>query len=586
MSTSFYLSNFKGFKEVNPVELKPFTVICGTNNSGKSSLIQSLLLMKQSNIENIKAPLSVYIQEPLVFNGLYAHLGNYQDVVHNHSNETEVKFSWKVRNENYKNINSEIVIGFKNKNVDLLESKEKLFVNNFLFYDFNLNFSLEITRTKGENYRLTLNNIRLEDFLMKWIFSNLRYYQYTTYTTRVAELVKKFNETKYFAEKVIEKIYFDEVQVKLEGIFPSHLLIKNFAKQSLRELKEILSSMIGVRRVPKYLLQFIEMTISDLDSYIKKTSLKRNESRITTTDPSHDGSIFPVTKNEYPYFSKNKEFFLLEPYAEPYAAYRITVVFLRKFWSGFRYIGPIREAPKRFYLFDDLRRIDIGVNGEYTPLVLAVEQDIIIPKYYRCIYQGKQIIDYELREKDKLLESVNWWLSECMKLPQIDSVAGFRGVINQVKLNSSGVPVDLPDVGFGVSQVLPILVECLRTAEGETIILEQPEIHLHPSLQSKLADFFLCMAKSGKNLVIETHSEHLINRVCLRIAQETSNEIRCLINILFVSFDEQDKTSVSKPIKINEYGEIENWPVGFFDENDSREILAATLKKRMSTTNG
>ena len=105
-----------------------------------------------------------------------------------------------------------------------------------------------------------------------------------------------------------------------------------------------------------------------------------------------------------------------------------------------------------------------------------------------------------------MLEAVNWWLLECMKLPEIKSVVGLRGTINQVQLNSSGVEVSLPDVGFGVSQILPILVECLRVKEGETIILEQPEIHLHPSLQSKLADFFICMAKSGKNLVIETHS--------------------------------------------------------------------------------
>ena len=123
----------------------------------------------------------------------------------------------------------------------------------------------------------------------------------------------------------------------------------------------------------------------------------------------------------------------------------------------------------------------------------------------------------------------------------------------------------------------------MRTREGETIILEQPEIHLHPSLQSKLADFFICMAKSGKKLVIETHSEHLINRLCLRIAQEESGEVKELLNTLFVSFDNKQQTSIVKPIQINEFGEIENWPVGFFDENDARDLMEATLKKRMAT---
>ena len=90
------------------------------------------------------------------------------------------------------------------------------------------------------------------------------------------------------------------------------------------------------------------------------------------------------------------------------------------------------------------------------------------------------------------------------------------------------------------------------------------------------------MAKSGKNLVVETHSEHFIYRLCLRIAQEESNDTRNLINILFVSCDEENKSSIAKPIEVNKYGEIENWPVGFFDENDSRDLISATLKKRMS----
>jgi predicted ATPase len=265
-----------------------------------------------------------------------------------------------------------------------------------------------------------------------------------------------------------------------------------------------------------------------------------------------------------------------------YASYQATATYLKNLWSSIRYIGPLREAPKRFYLFDDLRRIDIGINGEYTPLVLAIEQDQKISKYYRCMYEGKRIKEYELRESDKMLEAVNWWLSECMELPNITSVVGLGGVPGQVKLNSSGIEVYLPDVGFGVSQILPILVECLRTKEAETIILEQPEIHLHPSLQSKLADFFICMAKSGKKLVIETHSEHLINRLCLRIAQEESGEVKEILNTLFVSFDEKQKTSVVKPIQINEFGEIQNWPVGFFDENDARDLMEATLKKRMT----
>jgi predicted ATPase len=224
--------------------------------------------------------------------------------------------------------------------------------------------------------------------------------------------------------------------------------------------------------------------------------------------------------------------------------------------------------------------MNIGVKGEYTPLVLAMEQDQPIPPYYRCIYEGKMIKEYEHRASDKMVDAVNGWLS-LMKLPQLMPTPALKRNINQIKLDSAGIEVYLPDVGFGVSQILPILIECLRIKPGETIILEQPEIHLHPSLQSKLGDFLNCMARADKKIIVETHSEHLIKRLYLRVAQEDSNETRNLLNTIFVSFDEQQQTSVTQQIVINEYGEIENWPVGFFDEDDSRDLVAATLKKRM-----
>ncbi|HLO87113.1 MAG TPA: DUF3696 domain-containing protein [Nostocaceae cyanobacterium] len=601
MSVSFGLSNFKGFKELESVELKPLTVICGTNNSGKSSLIQSLLLMKQSNVENIKIPLNTHTQEPLIFNGLYTHLGSYLDVVHGHSREGEIKFSWKVLEEKQKielrqnfshqlitNVHSKIIVGFQSFEED--KSVTKAILNNFVFHDFRKEFLLEILKLTENQYQLNLKNIHLDDLLLGWIH-RIYYghiYSYSSYGVKMQELYKKFNSTKFFEQNsFLQKVSFNNVQVKVEGIFPTQIIINNFAKQSCDVLREIQNEfLIKKGKVPKYLSEFIETTISELESYMNKQITTRDKNRKDymsdeiglNLSKSKGIEIINKSIDDHPYFSIDKEFSLLDHYI----SYKATVLFLRNLWSGFRYIGPIREEPKRFYLFDDLRRIEIGINGEYTALVLAVEKEIIVPKYYRCIYDKKQIIRYELREQDTLIDSVNWWLYDCMKLPKINSVNGLRGVINQVKLNSSGIEVDLPDVGFGVSQILPILVECLRIGEGETLILEQPEIHLHPSLQSKLADFFICMVKSGKKLVVETHSEHLINRLCLRIAQEESNEIQELINVLFISFDEKNQTSVFQPIEINQYGEIENWPVGFFDENDSRDLLAATLKKRMS----
>jgi predicted ATPase len=580
MSISFSLSNFKGFKELQSVNLKPLTVICGTNNSGKSSLIQSLLLMKQSN--STKNSPNTYGQLPLTFNDSYVQLGSFLDVVYNHSDDEEIVLKWKIENEKIRtishirdySINSELTV--KIKNIEIEKSLTQLEINNLLYKDLNSNFSLEFIRKDNGKYQIKLINILIKDIIMKWIYRNSNYRYYNI--NKIPELLKYLDDKniKLFQEGILEEECFDDAQVTFQGIFPTQILINNFPQQSsslLKRIKEKLPSM-GRGKVSVYLENLIDISVSHLESIIinldKQQPQKDKYLDLDLSISKEDENLLNL--------SISKEVSLLEYYF----SYRATVISLREIWSGFRYIGPIREAPKRFYPFNNLRIIDIGINGENMPLVLAVEKETIVPKYYRCICEQKSIKKYELRDKDKLIDSVNWWLSDFMKLPPIHSINELSGIINQVKVDSLGIKLDLTDVGFGVSQILPIIVECLRMAEGETIILEQPEIHLHPSLQSKLADFFICMAKSGKNLVVETHSEHFIYRLCLRIAQEESNDTRNLINILFVSYDEENKSSIAKPIEVNKYGEIENWPVGFFDENDSRDLISATLKKRMS----
>jgi len=578
MPTSFSLSNFKGFKELQSVNLKPLTVICGTNNSGKSSLIQSLLLMKQFN--PTKFSQNTYGQ--LTFNGSYVQLGSFLDVVYNHLNDEEIALKWKLQNEEietrpykYYSINSELTI--KIKNIEVEKSLAQLEINSFLFKDLNNNFSLELIRKNDGRYKIKLRNISVKDIIAKWIYRNSNYRYYTI--NKIREAWTYLEDKNILSQEfLLDEECFDDAQVTFDGIFPTQILINNFPQQSsslLKRIREKLPSIVK-GRVSSKLEELIDTSVSHLESIIINID-KQQPQKDKYLDLDLDLDLSKEDE-DLSNLSISKEVFLLGYYF-PYEA---TVTFLREIWSGFRYIGPIREAPKRFYPFNDLRIIDIGINGENMPLVLAVEKETIIPKYYRCICEKKSIKKYELRDKDKLIDSVNWWLSDFMKLPPIHSINELSGIINQVKVDSLGIELDLTDVGFGVSQILPIIVECLRMAEGETIILEQPEIHLHPSLQSKLADFFICMAKSGKNLVVETHSEHFIYRLCLRIAQEESNDTRNLINILFVSYDEENKSSIAKPIEVNQYGEIENWPVGFFDENDSRDLISATLKKRMS----
>ena len=108
---------------------------------------------------------------------------------------------------------------------------------------------------------------------------------------------------------------------------------------------------------------------------------------------------------------------------------------------------------------------------------------------------------------------------------------------------------------------------------GQTLLLEQPEIHLHPKLQMQLADFFIAMAINKKNTIIETHSEHVINRLVRRSLED--DKFAKLINIYFIN----EKSEIEK-IKIDKTKGIVNWPKDFFDQaaDEQKEILKLVCK--------
>lgn len=349
MTVSFSLSNFKGFKDLDFVTLNPLTVVCGTNNSGKSSLIKSLLLMKQSNIENAQVTLNRYNNEPLFLNGKYINLGSYIDVVHHHYNQEEIKLTWRVSNEvpeirhnlEHQTINSEIAVGIKSI-LNEINNQHQIVVNSFWFRDCNTNLSFEI-RKNQKNFSLKIKNIALEELLFRWVYSRYSLYGDTSYdpsyATMISELIKKFSSTKFFKEGFVEEINFIDVEVEFDGIFPTQILISNFAEQC----RDILKQRIDVwhkasgATIPKYLSIFIETTIDDLDSYLRENRPIKEKGliSISSEDMGMDVSVLlDKSKDEYPYFCKDRKTSL----PDQYVSYRSTIYFLRKFWSGFKYI--------------------------------------------------------------------------------------------------------------------------------------------------------------------------------------------------------------------------------------------------------
>jgi len=230
------------------------------------------------------------------------------------------------------------------------------------------------------------------------------------------------------------------------------------------------------------------------------------------------------------------------------------------FTKKVRYLGPLRESPKPLYPLEALSDpTDVGYRGEHTAAVL----DLNKRKPIWFVAPPDDSGRFPERGRAPLQSAVVEWL-RYMDLVS-DVATGDRGKFGrELQVSLSGVPKlhDLTNVGVGVSQVLPIIVMALLAPDDSTLVLEQPELHLHPRVQSRLGDFLLSLSALGKQTVIETKREHLIHRLRRRVA-ESDSDIGSTIGLYYV--ERIGGESKVRRVDINKFGALSEWPKGFFD---------------------
>lgn len=224
-----------------------------------------------------------------------------------------------------------------------------------------------------------------------------------------------------------------------------------------------------------------------------------------------------------------------------------------RFIDSIYYLGPLREYPQREYGWAGSSPGDVGQRGERTvDAILAATRDGQLRN-----------LGYKKRRKT-FQEMIAYWLNELELIHEfrIKEIARGTNLYRaEVKTTVSSPWTLLTDVGFGVSQVLPALVLLYYVPEGSTVLMEQPEIHLHPAVQSGLADVMLNVAATRNvQIVVESHSEHLMRRLQRRVAEEeaSSEDVR----LYFVSTNGSEAHAYD--LQLNRWGEIENWPDNFF----------------------
>lgn len=454
MLDTLQFENFKSWRDTGEIRLAPITGFFGTNSSGKSSLLQFLLMLKQT-VESNDQQRVLHLGSDRT----YVDLGTSLDILHHHSDyqATQIAFSlsWYPFDPIALPLSSDLRIPTG-------------YVSRFKF-ETAIDFDFDEIRSRHFNYFYLLG-------AKKWYQVGMR---------RIA--ADSPNDT--------QPTYLPELSgfssVLLDGNLPLPHPVKSYGFPS--EVK----------------LAFWELTGST--GFLQTLPL--------------------AFENAF---------------------------------NDLYYLGPLRDFPKRSYVWSGERPQDVGRRGELAiPALLAA------------------------RKHDPKVEiKVAYWLKTLGLVADFEVVPiaeHRRDYEVRLKLRShSSQSVLITDVGFGVSQILPVLVLCYYVPKGATILLEQPEIHLHPSVQAGLADVFIDVAKTRNvQIIVESHSEHLLRRWQRRIAEEHITEEETAL--YFCDMDDEGISHL-RTLEVDTLGNINNWPEGFFGDEmgDLMAMTEAAIQRQMA----
>lgn len=224
--------------------------------------------------------------------------------------------------------------------------------------------------------------------------------------------------------------------------------------------------------------------------------------------------------------------------------------------SEFTFLCAERWGPRSNYPYSTQRRSQnwLGVNGEYTPQVLKQNLNF-------------QLVADDIRIHEKALSphltnNLRAWMSEISPGIDIKPETFKDADMATNRFEFGGYTLRAANVGFGLSYVLPVVLSLLLSKPGGLVIIENPEAHLHPRGQSYLGRLIALAAEAGVQVIVETHSDHIMNgiRIMPRLAKVNP------ANIIFYQINDSVGDDKVKAITVNSQGQFSEWPEGFFDQ--------------------
>ena len=582
------VENFKCIRKMSePLKMAPLTILCGTNSSGKSTIIQPLLLLKQSLNDGEKARIEL--------NGDHINLNNFESIKSWGSEDNFITFEFRLDDK----VGCEVEFGyFPNMKKITEEDKEKPYLLNLkIFCDENIP-SNTIYESPSDRIIFT----RKKDKKNKLV-------EYELFIGEPDEENNIVNSGAFVFENNF--IGFLPDVNKPRSMLPIPCIIDDLSRilstsryqneyvNAVENKQFLLNDSWGVKNIDMSRVifsenernitygEYIELLMKEFNNSDYKTSyfnLKDNGEKWLMI-----GYFIKKVKIDPKY--KYLKIILIDiPFQELWKKY---IEKINNFLNNFYFIGPLRKDP-HVVSTENKTRSQVLPDGSNLPYYFFRNKTKKI-EYIPNEYINNNIFIDMNREQDlikksvkkSLEDAVNDWvkylgIAEKIKVEKINSIIK----IIKVKPFNSNENIefnDLSGVSTGVSQVLPIIVQCLAADSGSTIFIQQPELHLHPKVQSRLADFFIAMSLSGRQCIIETHSEHLINRLRLRTCQSLLNDNSIIKdNSMIYYFDKENTNTKVMPIEINEYADYSIWPDGFFDEHQSNsDNILDTINKKM-----
>jgi predicted ATPase len=579
------IENFKSIKEPAKIDLKPITLLFGTNSVGKSSILQALQFIKRVLLHN---DITIYEND----DEQEKKNGQFSDIIHCHNLSNSLKFQFDFEFPPYKHREVDIF------NEPILD-EDKPFVDFFLndgtkrkYFKFHSAFKLlkdlsslsvileicwddRINKTMLKSYQIFLNNQKfatIEKGYEKFdesLIANLILFRHDIIPTEVISVLLKDRKNAIDYDGYLERQQLQVHENELHNQEPYQYQPEDINLQddwsdryddmesddffgdvgssyenesvhtyddNKEDKRKENEKQNRIHEVDEY-CEKAKREI-DLEEYVFKTNIAFLGELPESDRPFHIFKHYRVYSDDIK--SGGLEFY---DFFDDLISQIITVPInlLKSYFKSFDHIGPLRKKVQRNY--SDTMNSTQSLSW-YSGLasynsILQADESLIESINYWLTHKKKLNTNYKvIRNKYKILDIASTIMSSILKGHELSETEYKKTIIDKLSSvreriefnlfeNEKKLNLSTQDVGSGISQVLPILTWALSKSEG-ILSIEQPELHIHPAMQISLGDLFIesALSKSKRNyFIVETHSEHLLLRILRRVSETNNNEL-------------------------------------------------------------